>query len=180
MLFLLSSFFLVQPASAHGDEPRIEISAESLNPGALLEIRGVDFEFEEEITLSLVGPQSETALGLVSADVEGVFQLGFMLPTDLIEGSYFIRAVTDDHVIESPLISIWGSPQLGGGEEGAWEEGDGLLAPMPTAAPAVSTPAAQVVALEAAPEQNSTPSFIWVLVVVGVLLLATLFRFVKI
>ena len=131
ILVVVISFFFTQPAFAHGDEPRIEISADSLNPGALLEIRGVDFEFEEQVTLSLVGPQSETALGSVNADVEGIFQLGIALPTDLIEGTYFIRAITDDHMIESPPIAVWGTAQLGGGEEGAWEEGDGLLAPMP-------------------------------------------------
>lgn len=179
-LTILVVLAIGQPVLAHGDEPRLEISAESLNPGAILEIRGVDFEFEEEIALLLVGPQSELSLGSVIADAEGVFQLGITLPIDLMEGTYFVRATTDDHVIESPLIAVWGSAQLGGGEEGAWEEGDGLLAPMPTVSAVQATPVSQVeLPVDAAPEPEQNRSFIWILVILGGLLLVVILRFVK-
>lgn len=134
--FLFSIFF-TSTALAHGDEPRIEISSESLNPGSVLDIRGVDFELDEEINLTLVGPQNQISLGSAIADAEGVFLLTITLPVDLVEGEYVVHGTTDDHVLDSPPITVWGSANLGGGEDGLRSEDDGLLAPMPTFAPGV-------------------------------------------
>ena len=55
------------------------------------------------------------------------------LPSDLVEGIYTVRAATDDHEVISPPFTVWGTPILVGEEgEGARDEEDGLLAPMPT------------------------------------------------
>ena len=145
--FLLISFFILAlwfayPVFAHEGEPRIEISTEKLNPGASLEIRGVDFEFEEEITLALVGPQTEISLGNVVGDAEGGFLLTIALPIDLAEGQYAIHARTDDHEISSPKFTVWGMAMIESGGGGLREEEDGLLAPMPTFPPAATPLAA--------------------------------------
>lgn len=55
MPLLAFSLFSIQPVLAHGDEPRIEISVGRINPGGVIEVRGVDFEYEETATLALVG-----------------------------------------------------------------------------------------------------------------------------
>ncbi len=136
VLVLASSLFIAPPVSAHGGAPRLEISAERLNPGATLEIRGVEFELDEAITLSLLGLNVDIALGEIKTDTEGGFTQIIVLPADLPEGEYHIRAVTDDHNVASPLLIVFG-PAITNGEEGQREEDDPLLAPMPTFAPGV-------------------------------------------
>jgi hypothetical protein len=163
------------PAFAHGGDPRLEISADRLNPGSALDVRGVDFEFEEKVTLDLVGPQGVTSFGTVLADTEGIFLLTITLPFDLVEGTYVLRATTDDHQLESPPITVSGSADTEQGQQRELEEP--LLAPMPTVAAGVATsiPPASV-AEPAAAQRSST----WLLSTVGaigiVLILGMLFR----
>jgi hypothetical protein len=169
---ILSSLLSAQPVIAHGQEPRLEISMDRLNPGSIFELRGVDFEFEQEVVLKLVGPQVEFPLGTVIADTEGVFLLNITLPVDLVAGTYVIRATTDDHVIESPQITIWGSADLGGGEDGPVDEEDGPLVPLPTYDPNIPTP---IMGSSSTDEneivQNSTFLYLWIASGMGVILL---------
>ena len=123
------------PVFAHGGEPRLEINPERLNPGAVLEIRGVDFESEEEITLTLIGPQTEIQFGTVTSSVEGEFILNITLPASLGEGSYTIRAKTSNAEVASPVITVWGTAIVESGGDDTRQEDDGLLAPMPTFVP---------------------------------------------
>jgi hypothetical protein len=184
LLVLLFTFSVVQPVLAHGGDPRLEISSESLSPGASLDIRGVDFEFEEQVVLTLIGPQVELPLGTVIADAEGIFFLTLALPHDLTEGAYVIRATTDDHILDSPEIKVWGSANLGGGEEGQREEADGLLIAIPTAAPDVPTPMLSsnvstepAAVTETLVEQRSSIPYVWIAAgVVAVLVLGLLLR----
>jgi hypothetical protein len=172
------AFLLAQPVSAHGSDPRIEINTDRLNPGSVLDIRGVDFEFEEAVELALVGAQSQVPFGTVLADVEGVFLLTLTLPVDLPEGTYILRATTDDHVVESPQIIVSGAAILEGGGQGERDEDDALLAPMPTYAPGFSsTPMPQAVAAESqAPEASSSPVLLGSIAVLGIILLAAYIR----
>jgi hypothetical protein len=178
---ILLAFLVVQPAFAHGDEPRLEISPEKLSPSAVLDIRGVDFEFEEQIALTLYGEQAEIPFGTVLADVEGVFMLTITLPFDLPEGTYVLRATTDDHTVESPQITVSGAAIMEGGGQGERDEDDALLAPMPTYAPGVSStpmPQAEVVAsTESAPTRNSSNTImLWGIAGVGILLVFAYIR----
>ena len=139
MFILLIS--LARPASAHGEEPRLEINVETLSPGSTLDIRGVGFEFEEQITIHLVGSSTDLSLGMITADPEGGFLLAVNLPPDLREGAYFIRATTDDHKVTSVTFNVRGMTLTEDGGENLREEDDGLLAPMPTLPPGfTSTP----------------------------------------
>lgn len=176
---ILLAFLVTQTVSAHGDDPRIEINTDKLNPGSVLDIRGVDFEFEEAVTVSLSGAQSEISFGTVLADVEGVFLLFITLPVDLPEGTYVIRATTDDHVVESPPITVSGMAIMEGGGQGERAEEDALLAPMPTYAPGVSStavPQAVVVESEPAPD-SSSPLLLGAIAVIGIILV---FAFIRI
>ncbi len=133
MLGIVTAFCFASRVFAHGAVPRLEINMERLNPGGVVEVRGVDFEFEELISLSLIGQEVEIPLGEITVDTEGVFNQIITLPVDLSEGSYNFRVTTDDHEVISPPLVVWGSPILSAEEgEGAREEEDGLLAPMPT------------------------------------------------
>jgi len=66
---LFFALCFTRPAFAHGGEPRLEISVERMNPGGIVDLRGVDFEPEEIITLMLVNSRSTISLGEVVADV---------------------------------------------------------------------------------------------------------------
>lgn len=181
IFIFLVSLLLVQPVSAHGGEPRVEINPDRLNPGAVLDLRGVDFEFEEIIALTLVGAQGEVSLGTVLADAEGIFVLSITLPADLGEGSYTVRATTDDHVVDSAPLTIWGSADLGGGSDGPREEEDSLIAPMPSSIPSVPTPvfdSATAIPSNTLPEselaQNITTPLVWLAIGIGVMILLVL------
>ncbi len=175
---LLLAFLLVQPVSAHGDDPRIEINTDRLNPGSVLDIRGVDFEFEETVTLSLISTQTEIPFGTVLADVEGVFLLTITLPVDIPEGTYVVRATTDDHVVESPQIEVSGAAIIEGGGQGERDEDDGLLAPMPTYAPGVSSTPIPQAEVESEPTQasSSNPLLLGAIAAIGVILVLAYVR----
>jgi hypothetical protein len=140
VLTLIASFCFssVSPASAHGRTPRLEISAERLNPGGVLDIRGVEFDYEEVVTLYLERQGIVVQLGQIVADLEGVFIHSIVLPPDLPAGTYSIRGVTEHHDVLSPFLTVQGRAILSeGGGQGEREEADSLLAPMPTHAPGV-------------------------------------------
>jgi hypothetical protein len=136
---LLQFLFQTSPVFAHGDEPRLEINPDRTNPSGVIEVRGVDFEFEETIALALVGEEYEFSLGEIIADTEGIFLQVITLPTDLKEGIYHFRAVTDDHEILSPALIVQGSA-VSTGQEDEGERRDQeepLLGPVSTYPPGV-------------------------------------------
>jgi hypothetical protein len=73
----------------------------------------------------------------VTADPEGTFIQLVVLPENLVEGVYSLRANTDDHINFSPQFRVSGialsSPEEY--QDGQRDEEDGLLAPMPTFKP---------------------------------------------
>jgi hypothetical protein len=173
IISLVLVFYTRSVALAHGDEPRLEINVERVNPGGVIELRGVDFEMDELITLELIGSDRSTPLGESVADVEGMFTQIITLPADLKEGTYLFRATTDDHVIESPSFVVWGAAVAAENEEQRTDE-DPLLAPMPTYAPGVSvTPMPVVEALETPAVPDGT--FSWTPVLLGAAVLVLLF-----
>jgi hypothetical protein len=175
MLVLTLSFLLVSPVLAHGGQPRLEISVERINPGGILDVRGVEFDYEQSVTLYLERTGIVVQLGEVVTDLEGVFLHIVVLPVDLPEGVYNIRAVTSHHDVLSPALTVQGSPILGeGGGQGERDEDDGLLAPMPTFAPGVSsTPLPQASALEP-PVSKENPTTLIYSILAGVVILALL------
>lgn len=149
-IVLLLSLFVVPRASAHGRTPRLEISAERMNPGGVLDIRGVEFDYEELVTLYMERQGIVVSLGEINADLEGIFIQTIVLPADLPAGEYTIRGVTEHHDVLSPIFSVQG-PAISneGGGQGPRDDDDGLLAPMPTLAPGVSsTPLPQTTTAE--------------------------------
>jgi hypothetical protein len=129
---------LVRPVRAHVGQPRLEISVERMNPGGIVDVRGVEFDYEEKVSLYLERTGIVIQLGEVVADLEGVFLHVVVLPVDLPEGVYNIRAVTSHHDVLSPALTVQGPAILSeGGGQGERDEDDGLLAPMPTYAPGV-------------------------------------------
>jgi hypothetical protein len=143
LLIFLVLLVLLNPAGrafAHGGEPRLEIGQELLAPGEVLDLRGVDFESEAVITLTLRGNQAEISMGEILADVEGIFLLNYSLPPDLPEGTYTVHAQSGDHEVDSPPFKVQGVAGQQGGEQPVGES-DMLLAPMPTLPPGyTSTP----------------------------------------
>lgn len=144
-------------ASAHAGEPRLEISVDRLNPGGVLDVRGVAFDYEEVVTLVLIGSHAEISLGEIVANVDGEFIHIVTLPTDLTEGTYYVRGTSSHHWTISPPLTVWGTALQEGGGQGEREEQDGLLAPMPTYPPAAAA-TALVEPIPAPVEAPSVPS----------------------
>jgi hypothetical protein len=177
LLILFVTLLFVQPVSAGGHGPRIDISTDRLNPGDTLDIRGVDFEYEEIVVLDLVSPQAAIPFGTVLADVEGVFLLTITLPVDIAEGTYVIRATTeDDIVVESAQITVWGAADLGGGEYRDREERSSLLVPMPTHVLAESTSVAQMEYSDTVPDSKSSAPIAGIALFLGAVLIIAIVR----
>lgn len=138
-IVIMLSLFVVPAASAHNTIPRVEISMERLHPGEVVDIRGVSFGMDDSVTLTLIGSGVDVSFGDVLASGEGEFTYIAVIPSDLVEGPYYFRAVTSHHYVLSPPLTVWGTAFTEGGGQGLRDEDDGLLAPMPTFPPAVVT-----------------------------------------
>jgi hypothetical protein len=163
VIIIILALTFVHPSLAHGGEPRLEISVERINPGGIVDVRGVEFDYEQSVTLYLERTGIVVQLGEVITDLEGVFLHTVILPTDLPEGVYNIRAVTTHHDVLSPALTVQGPAILNEeGGQGERDEEDGLLAPMPTFAPGVSsTPLPQTAALEPPVSKGNSTTLIY-------------------
>ena len=128
------------PVRAHGDDPRIEVGAQRLSPGAPLTVRGYDFAYETAVELTLVGESQRTPLASVTADVDGAFIHTVALPVSVAGGAYVVEAESGEHVVSGPPMLISGTPMAPDDQDTRLEEGDSLLAPMPTLAAAGAAP----------------------------------------
>ena len=157
IIFLTFLFFLHSPLTvlAHATEPRLEINIDRIIPGGIIDVRGVAFDYEETVTLTLIVTQGELPLGEVVADTEGVFLHIITLPADLAEGTYYFRGVTTHHYAISPALTVQGNaiPAEGEGQEERWEEEEYLPYAIPTyppgVVPGVVTSSAPVVSMPA-------------------------------
>jgi hypothetical protein len=168
---------IVSPVSAHGRTPRLEISVERLNPGGVLDIRGVEFDYEEVVTLYLERQGLVIELGQIVADLEGILIHTIVLPPDLPIGTYTIRGVTEHHDVLSPVLTVQGLAILSeGGGQGERDEDDGLLAPMPTYAPGVvpgGVPPTEAPLVEQdASAAARNPVMVLIILLVGILVVA--------
>jgi hypothetical protein len=164
----------VQPAFAHGGEPRLEISVERINPGGLVEVRGVDFDYDELVLLSLMRSEIQIPLMEVTADGEGVFTQAIALPADLPTGEYNFRAKSDHHMVASPTITVWGVAAQNQEDNAIRDQSDVQLGAVPTFAPGVAaTPLPQAAALEPPASKGSSTTLIYS-IGAGVVILALL------
>ena len=143
------SLFVVPVAYAHNTQPRVEISHERLHPGEVVNVRGVSFDMDEPVTLTLISAGVEIPLGEILSNREGEFLHIVQLPSDLAEGTYYFRAVTSHHYVISPPLTVWGTAATEGGGQGPRDEDDGLLAPMPTFPPGGATMPVPIVSMPA-------------------------------
>lgn len=172
IFLFLFSLCCAQPAFAHGGEPRLEISVERISPGEIVELRGVEFDYDEPIVLSLIRSDFRIPLVDVTADGEGVFTQIIVLPTNLPAGEYNFLAMSDHHIITSPGITVWGAAVLEQEDSGIRDQSDLQLGTVPTFAPTVaSTPLPAAAPIETAPPQTSTMPLVWVAVGIGIFLL---------
>lgn len=169
------ALILTTYARAHATTPRLEISAERVNPGGVVDLRGVGFDYEEAVTLYLERPGIVVQLGNVSADTEGIFLHIAILPVDLPEGVYNVRGVTEHHDVLSPALTVQGPAIVEGGGQGERDEDDGLLAPMPTYAPGVVPGAVSPPVAPAPSEETPVSSRNWSMLALTVLLIFAVF-----
>jgi len=174
IIVILFSFSIVPVASAHNTQPRLEINQERLNPGGIVDVRGVSFGMEEAVTLTLISSNAEIPLGEMLSDAEGEFLHIAVLPVDLAEGTYYFRGVTSHHFVLSPPLTVWGTAVAEGGGQGLRDDDDGLLAPMPTVAPAAAVTIQPSLPMEPTPASisNRNISAPIALAVIGILIVA--------
>lgn len=177
LLFISVSVFAfssVLPAYAHGGEPRLEISLDRINPGGTLEVRGVEFDYDEPVTLSLMRAEIQIPLMDVIADPEGVFTQVIVLPADLPPGEYTFRAKSEHHKVLSPVFMVSGPALLDKEDNGVRDQSDLELGPLPTFVPeGIPEKVPQAAAAEASIPKTS-PMTLIVSLIVGTLLLAFL------
>ena len=151
------------PVRAHGDDPRIEVDAQRLSPGAPLTVRGYDFAYETAVELTLVGERQRTHLASVTADVYGAFIHTIALPVGVAGGAYVVEAESREHVVSGPPMLISGTPMTADDHDTRLD--DSLLAPMPTLAAGVG--AAPVERLSAAPADDGSGVPTVAIIVIG-------------
>lgn len=174
IIFILSWSLLGAPlgAYAHGDEAHLELNTTQAGPGATIDLRGVGFDPESDITIMLVGAQRQLLLGAVSSDETGDFTQALSLPADLLPGAYEVRAADSHHSTSIPLNII---ASAGAEEEGEQRgEEEPLLAPMPARAASVAPPSSQTPAASPLTAVAGEKSAAWLFVLLGTLALAGL------
>jgi hypothetical protein len=169
-LLLWLGLLQAAPAWAHDGPPRLDLNAERLNPGAPLEVRGINIAPEQPIAVALVGSGGEYALGQVLGDSHGDFILAIVVPREATAGDYAVRAFGTNRVMVAARLAIAGAPVALDGEGGQRDESEPLLAPMPQPAPALPTVAASLPAapVPSAPQLSSTVLWALLAVVVAV------------
>lgn len=161
-----------QPAYAHGGEPRLEISVERINPGGVMEVRGVDFDYDEPVALALMRSEIQIPLTEITADGEGVFTQVVTLPPDLPAGEYNFQARSDHHMIMSPVITVWGAAVADEESNYVEDQSDLALGPIPTFVPNLSsTPLPQPAAVEPPVSRRNSTTLIYS-ILAGVAILA--------
>lgn len=187
-LFFISAIIFavccVQPVFAHGTEPRLEISVERINPGGIVEVRGVDFDYEELVELSLMRSEIQIPLIEITADGEGVFTQIVALPADLPVGDYNFQARSDHHLVTSPTIMVWGTAVLDQEDSAIREQSDVQFGVIPTFAPttvpeAVYQPVAEHETSNLPPVQNSATLFMLTSLVIVAFLVLTGVRMIR-
>jgi hypothetical protein len=93
------------------------------------------------------------------------------LPDDLVEGTYVIHAVSEDHTVDSPAFTVRGAAVNQDGGQDVREEEDGLLAAMPTYAPGAAPTAAPVSPAHTEPEWQESIMFLMIISLASVGLL---------
>lgn len=171
---LILALCCVQPAFAHGTEPRLEISVERINPGGLVEVRGVDFDYDEPVVLSLMRSEIQIPLIDVTADAEGVFTQIIVLPADLPAGEYKFRAKSDHHLVMSATFLVWGMAEQNQEDNSIRDQSDVQLGPVPTfSADVSSTPLPQATAM-VSPVPKRTSTAVTYSILLGAVILALL------
>jgi len=86
---------MVAPARGHGN-PEIAVTPNPAGAGSTVTIEGMDFEGNEQISLTLEGVTGETVLGTVLTDDKGDFHFETDLPASAGAGSFRVRAQSSD------------------------------------------------------------------------------------
>jgi hypothetical protein len=157
-------------AQAHDGSPRIELSAERINPGAPLEVRGINIAPEQPVAVALVGGGAEYSLGQVLGDPHGDFTLAIEVPREATSGDYTVRAFGTNRVVVAAQLVIAGAPVAREGEGEQRDASEPLLAPMPESRPAPALPAATsaLPTASAAPQLDSMLPLVLVAVVAAI------------
>lgn len=116
----LSASLTVRPTTvfAHEGPSRLELNFDRLNPGVMVQVRGINLGADLPVVVALVGLGGEVQLGEASGDAHGDFTQSFTLPAYLESGDYIVRAISSDGTTVDAPLTISGVPALTGMEDG--------------------------------------------------------------
>jgi hypothetical protein len=169
-LVFLSTIFVAPIRAFAETPPQIELSVSQASPGATIEVMGGRFPEDVLVKFVLQNTVSQISLGTALADDHGEFSVTVLLPLDMQLGKYEFQAIDEkDQMAKAPITII--ADTSGQEMDGQREDSDGLLAPMPSFAPGVSsTPLPQATALEPSLSKRFPPILIYsILAGVGIL-----------
>ena len=120
----------VASTAAH-EELLLQLSAERIQPGGTVEVRG-DLGAGESFEVALIAQAdgSRRVIATIPAIEEGHFQSFVVVPADMPAGDYLIEVAVDLTAVRAPL-TIAGSPIGAEGGEGPEQE-EGLVQPLPS------------------------------------------------
>lgn len=104
--------FSASAVKAHGN-PEITVNPNPAPAGSTITIEGMEFDENDEISLTLEGVTGTIALGMAMTDAEGAFHLEVTLPDTAGPGSYQIKAESSDAtaLADFRITAAAGGPQ---------------------------------------------------------------------
>ncbi|MEO5939914.1 MAG: hypothetical protein ABIZ72_03190 [Candidatus Limnocylindrales bacterium] len=118
-------------ATAAHDDVLLQLSAERIQPGGTVEVRG-DLGVGESFDIVLISEAdgSRRVIASISATEEGHFQSFVVVPADVSAGDYLVEVAVDLTTVRAPL-TVAGSPIDAAGGDGPEQE-EGLVQPLPS------------------------------------------------
>jgi hypothetical protein len=149
------AFFTATAATAHSGHPQVEVSIDHLAAGGGLTVRGIDFDYESTVRLSLLRGDRPIPLGTVTADERGGFLHTFVVSAGLRAGSYRLLAASSHHSVVGATLAITTASPAAPSDDSRRGQDEPLLGSMSTVAQPSIAPLAEL-----RPEAHGT-SWAW-------------------
>jgi hypothetical protein len=127
------ALFLAPAAAAHSGHPQVEVSTDHLAAGSGLTVRGVDFDYDSTVRVSLLRGDRPIAIGAATADGRGDFLETFILPVALRAASYRVLAVSSHHSVVGASLAVTGARPASAPDDSRRGQDESLLGSVSTA-----------------------------------------------
>jgi hypothetical protein len=124
---------LLAPAVlGHGGSARLLLEPARSNPGGTVVVEGDDLSADDQITLAIEGNGQRIEVGRVASDGQGHLTQAFVVPDQLVSGTYQLEAIgSAGDVIAASLVISGAALPSNGPDQGRGGD-DPLLVPLPS------------------------------------------------